>query len=353
MKKISLGTLALGMLFALGLFAGCTSKQPPSSLETKELNVFFWTEYIPESVIKQFENEMGIKVNFVTYSSNEDMMAKVKASAAGTYDIVIPSDYAVKMMKDEGLLLEIDKSKITNLSNVAPSYLNRDFDPDNVYSIPYMAGVAALVVNKKKVSQKITSFAQVIDSKYKNSIVALDDSRAVIGAVANSFGYSFNPTDDAVLEEIAKKVQALKPNIKLLDSDSPKTAMLNGETSIGYMWSAEIAICLQESEDFEIVFPREGCYLFLDNMCILKGAKNKDNAEKFINYVLRAETGKAILDEYPYASPNKAAIEIVSDSYKNNPASNIAPEVFAKGQFIKDVGSKVEKYDEIWTAFTK
>jgi spermidine/putrescine-binding protein len=281
------------------------------------------------------------------------MMAKVKSSAEGTYDIAVPSDYAVKMMKEEGLLLEIDKNKIPNLSNIEPSYLNRTFDADNKYSIPYMAGVATLVVNKKKVSDKITSFAQILDQKYKNSIVALDDSRAVIGALANSMGYSFNPTDDAILEQVAKKIQDLKPNIKLLDSDSPKTAMLNGETSIGYMWNAEIAICLQESQDFEIVFPSEGCYLFLDNMCIIKGAKNKDNAEKFINFVLRDDVSAKISQEYPYANPNKAAVSLLPDSYKNNPASNIPSEVFAKGQFIQDVGSKVEKYDEIWTKFTK
>jgi spermidine/putrescine-binding protein len=334
------------------LFSGCSSKPPADG--TKELNVFFWTEYIPESIIKQFEKETGIKVNFATYSSNEDMMAKVKSSAEGTYDIVIPSDYAVKMMIEEGLLSEIDKNAIDNLSNIELSYLNRDFDPGNRYSIPYMAGVAAIVVNKKKINEKITSFGQLFDAKYKNSIVALDDSRAVIGAAANSMGYSFNPEDDAVLDAVAKKVMALKQNIKLLDSDSPKTSMLNGETSIGYMWSAEIAICLQENgDDFEVVFPEEGCYLFLDNMSIVKGAKNKANAEKFINFVLRADIGKSILDEYPYASPNKAAIGIVSDSYKNNPASNIKSDIFSKGQFIKDVGSKVEKYDEIWTKFTK
>jgi len=353
MKKKSLGSLALGMLFALGLFAGCTSKQPPSTLETKELNVFFWTEYISESVVKQFETETGIKVNFVTYSSNEDMMAKVKASAEGTYDIVVPSDYAVKMMREEGLLLEIDKSKIPNLQNIEPSYLNRSFDPDNKYSIPYMAGVATLVVNKERVSEKITSFSQILNPKYNNSIVALDDSRAVVGALANSLGYSFNPTDDKILDEVAKKIKELKPNIKLLDSDSPKTSMINGEAIIGYMWNAEIAICLQESKDFEIVFPDEGCYLFLDNFSIVKGAKNKDNAEKFINFVLRADISAAISEEYPYANPNKAAVALLPDSYKNNPASNIPAEVFAKGQFIQDVGSKVEKYDEIWTAFTK
>jgi spermidine/putrescine-binding protein len=353
MKKLIVGGLMVSLMCAVMLFSGCTKKSTGAAVETGELNVFFWTEYISDSVIKQFEQETGVKVNFVTYSSNEDMMAKVKSSAEGTYDIVIPSDYAVKMLSEEGLLLEIDKSKLTNLQNIDPTYLNRSFDPDNKYSIPYMAGAAALVVNKKKVKENITTFGQVLDPKYRKSLVVLDDNRAVIGAVANYFGYTFNPTDDNILNDVDVKVQQLKPNVKLLDSDSPKTAMLNGETSIGYMWNAEIAICLQESGDFEVVFPKEGSYLFLDNFAIVKGAKNIVNAEKFINFVLRADVTKTILEEYPYASPNKAAIAIVGDSYKNNPASNLPPEVFANGQFIEDVGSTVEKYDEIWTKFTK
>lgn len=321
--------------------------------KSKELNLYIWTEYMPQSVFDEFEKETGIHVNVSTYSTNEDMLAKVKASNAGIYDIVVPSDYMVKMMIDQGLLQKLDKSKITNVSNIDSSYLNQYFDKGNQYSMPYLGGVAALCVNKSVVKENITSYKQIMDPKYKNSIVALNDFRAVIGMTAKSLGYSLNTTKPDELANVKSQLSKLKPNIKNLDSDSPKTSMLNGETSIGYMWSAEIALCMKESSNFDVVFPKEGCYVFLDNMCVLKGAKNYDNANAFINFVLKGETGKMILDEYPYLSPNKAAVALMPDSYKNNKASNVPADVIKNGEYVKDIGADVSKYDSLWTGFTK
>ncbi|MFA9381529.1 MAG: PotD/PotF family extracellular solute-binding protein [Acetanaerobacterium sp.] len=348
MKKRVIAILLAAVIMALPLLSGCSGGSGPG-----ELNVFVWTEYMPESVFTAFEEETGIKVNVQTYSSNEDMLAKVKASNEGIYDIVVPSDYMVKMMVDEGLLAELVHDKIPNLSNIDPAFLDQSFDPGNNYSVPYMGGVAALVVNKSMVSEEITSFKQLFDPKYANSLVALDDFRAVIGMTAKSLGYSLNTTDDTELAAVSTALKDLKPNIKLYDSDSPKTSMINGETAIGFMWNAEIAICTEESDDFEVVFPEEGCYLFLDNLSILKGAKNADNAHKFLNFILEAEISKLVSEEFPYLNPNAAAVKLLPESYTNNPASNVPAEVFANGEYVEDIGSDVAKYDAIWTELTQ
>ncbi len=348
MKKRISGILLAALVLSLALIsAGCAGKG------SGELNIFVWTEYMPQTVFDAFTKETGVKVNVQTYSSNEDMLAKVKGSNEGIYDIVVPSDYMVKMMVGEGLLQELDQSKIPNLKNIDPAYLNQSFDPGNQYSVPYMGGVATLVVNKTKVTEPITSYKQLFEPEFANSLVVLDDFRAVIGITAKSLGYSLNTIDDAELAEVGKALETLKPNIKLYDSDSPKTAMLNGETSIGFMWNAEVAICTEESDDFEVVFPEEGCYLFLDNLSILKGAKNSENALKFLNFILRPEISKLVSDEFPYLNPNAEAVKLLPDSYKNNPASNITPEVFAKGEFVEDIGTAVEKYDTLWTQLTQ
>ncbi len=346
-KRLLAFTLAV-MVTALLALSGCSGKQGAG-----ELNVFVWTEYMPEGVFTAFEEKTGVKVNVQTYSSNEDMLAKVKASNQGIYDIVVPSDYMVKMMVKDGLLAELDQSKIPNLKNIDPAFLDQSFDPGNKFSVPYMGGVAALVVNKKLVAENITSFKQIFDAKYANSLVVLDDFRAVVGMTAKSLGYSLNTTDDAELAAVSEELQKLKPNIKLFDSDSPKSAMINGETSIGFMWNAEIAICTQESDDFEVVFPDEGCYLFLDNLSILKGAKNEANALEFLNFILDPEVSKLVSDEFPYLNPNAAAVKLLPESYTTNPASNVPPEVFAKGEYVEDIGSDVEKYDSIWTKLTQ
>ncbi len=347
LKQIAAAALSALMLGGMVITSGC------SNTPKKELNVFVWTEYMPDTVFDAFEKEYGVKVNVTTYSSNEDMLAKIKGSNEGIYDIVVPSDYMVKMMIDQGLLQKIDKTKMTNLSNMDPAFLDQSFDPGNEYSVPYMGGVVALCVNTTKVTDEITSFAQIMDPQYKDSLVLLDDFRAVIGETSKSLGYSLNTTDDQELEQVAAKLAELKPNVRLLDSDSPKTAMLNGETSIGYMWNAEIAICMQESSDFEIVFPSEGTYKFIDNLCITKGAKNSDTANEFLNFLMRPEISKLVSDEYPYLNPNAAAVALLPDSYKNSPASNIPSDVFANGEFTQDIGSDVEKYDKLWTTFTE
>jgi spermidine/putrescine-binding protein len=351
-KKLAFGACAFLIIAGLVSMAACGNSAPKTN--NGEVNVFVWTEYIPESVITDFENETGIKVNLATYSSNEDMLSKIKASNANIYDIVVPSDYMVKMMAKEGLLQEIDAKSFTNISNIDPIYLNREFDPGNKYSVPFMAGVAAIIVNRTLVAEDITTFSQLFSPKYKNSIVVLNDYRAVIGAVAKTLGYSFNTVNPTQLQRVDSAMMLFKPNVKLRDSDSPKTAMLSGEASIGYMWNAEIAIAMAEQPgNFDIVFPKEGAYLFIDNMVILKDAKNVENAKTFINYILRAEVSKKISEEYPYINPNRAAIELLGPEYTDNPASNVPTEVFRDGEFIKDIGNNVELYDNIWTKFTR
>ena len=359
MKKFII--LLTGLMLIVLLTAGCGTK--PSTVSNGsaasgakpggELNLFIWTEYIPDAVLQKFTSETGIKVNASTYSSNEDMLSKVKASNKGIYDIVVPTDYMVKLMISQGLLAPIDADKIPNLKNIGSQYLNQPYDPGNKYTVPYMGGVATLCVNTDKVKEDITSFEQVFEPRYTNSIVALDDFRALIGLTAKTLGYSMSETDPAKLSQVKDKLLTLKPNIKVLDSDSPKTVMISGETSIGFMWNAEIALSIAENPKIKIVFPTEGAYLFIDNLAMLDGAKNKENAEAFINFILRPDVSKMISDEFPYLNPNTEAVKLLGDSYINNPASNIPEDVFKNGEYILDVGGAIDTYNDIWTEFTK
>jgi spermidine/putrescine-binding protein len=335
------------------LFAGCSGTAGSGAPAAGEVNVFIWTSYLPDSVTELFTKETGIKVNVSTYSSNEDLLAKVKASNEGIYDIVVPSDYMVKMMISQGLLAELDTASLTNLKNLGSQYLDQSYDKGNKYSVPFMGGVAALAVNTSMVKEDITSCTQLFNPEYKSGIVMLDDFRADIGMVAKSMGYSFNETDPATLDKIAAKLMELKANVKALDSDSPKSLMISGETPIGYMWNAEVALSIAENPDVKIVYPSEGCYMFMDNLCVLKGAKNADNAKKFIDFILRADVSKMISEEFPYLNPNTEAIKLMGDAYIGNPAINIPADVIAKGEYIQDAGNALEKYNTIWTEFTK
>ena len=348
MKKISLkkilSVVLAGALVSTSLI-GCGG----SDAENGELNVYNWTEYIPESVINDFEDEYGIKVNYSTYSSNEECLAKVQSSAEGTYDVIVPSDYMITIMKAKGMLEELNKYNIPNLSNINETYLNQEFDEGNVYSVPFTGGAAVIAVNTDTVSKKITSYKDLLDSEFKDSLVLLDDQRAVIGMALKALGYSLNEVDDKKLAEAKAYLEELKPNIKLYDSDSPKSSLITGETKAGLIWNAECALAMEENDAIEVVYPEEGMYLFLDNFAIPKGAKNKENAEKFINYILEPEVSKKITEEYPYKNVNAAAYDSLPDDYKNNPASNVPDEEMAKGEYVKEVGDATAKFDKIWS----
>lgn len=354
MKKF-ISIMAIAAL-AAALLAGCGSESEEAAADADKpyagttLNVYTWTEYIPDSVIEAFEEETGITVNHSTFSSNEDMLAKVKSESEGAFDIVQPSDYMVEQMASQGMLEELDKTKLTNLSNIDESYMNPEYDPDNTYSIPYLGGVEAIAVNTAKITDEITKYDDLFDSSYENQVVLLDDFRAVIGLTAKSLGYSMSTTDAAELDEIKTKLLTLKPNVKLYDSDSPKSALIQGEATIGSMWGAEVALAMEENPDIEVVYPEEGAYLFMDNWAIPKGSKNVDAAMEFINYMLDAENMSEILAEFPYLCPNAAAVALMGDEYASNKAKNPPAEVIENGEYIKNLDTDtLTVYDQMWT----
>ncbi len=343
-KAITAAALSAAMV--LGLSA-CGSA---GSSSDNVLNLYIWTEYVPDSVIEAFEKETGIKVNSSTFSTNEDMLAKVKSESEGAFDIVQPSDYMVKQMADQGMLEELKQDELTNLGNIGSQYLNTEYDPGNKYSVPYQGGVAAIAVNTSKITGSITSYADLFDEKYKQQMVVLDDYRAIIGVAARSIGLSMNETDPDKLAQVKTQLLKLKNNIKLYDSDSPKSALISGDCTLGIIWSAEIALAMQENPDIKIVFPSEGAYKFMDNFCIPKGAKHYENAMKFINFMLKAESAEMVMKEYPYLNPNATAVAAMGEDYVNNQARNVPSDVISKGEFVKNLDTDtLAVYDQMWT----
>ncbi len=347
MKRKWLALLMTGAMVC-SMLTGCGGSE--ETAKNGEINVFVWTEYVSDAAISAFEEETGIKVNLSTYSSNEDLLAKLKSEAEGTYDIIQPSDYAVEYLIAQDKLEPLDKDKLTNLSNIDDAYLDESYDPGNVYSVPYEGGVAGIAVNTAKVDKEITSYADLFDESLKDQIVVLDDYRAVIGMTERSMGLSMNETDPDTLAQVEEKLLTLKDNIKLYDSDSPKSALISGDCTVGMVWSAEIALAMDENPDIEIVYPTEGAYVFLDNWAIPKGTKNYDAAMEFINYMLSAEAAKMNIEDFPYLCPNKAALELMGEDYVNNEAKNVPADVIESGEFVSYLDTDtLAIYDEMWT----
>lgn len=351
MKRKMFGFLMTGVMVC-SMLTGCGNTG--TDAQKGQVNVFIWTEYVSEAAISDFEKDTGIKVNVSTYSSNEDMLAKLKSESEGTYDVILPSDYAIEYLIAQDKLEALDKDKLSNLSNIDPAYLDESFDPGNVYSVPYEGGVACIAVNTAKVDKEITSYADLFDPSLKSQLVVLDDYRAVIGMTERSMGLSMNETDPDTLAQVEEKLLTLKDNIKLYDSDSPKSALISGDCTVGMIWSAEVALAMDENPDIEIVYPTEGAYVFLDNWAIPKGAKNYDAAMEFINYMLSAEAAKMNIEDFPYLCPNKTALEMLGEDYVNNEAKNVPAEVIASGEFVSYLDTDtLAIYDEMWTKLKK
>lgn len=351
MKKKLVGVLMAGVMVC-SMLTGCggTGKDAKKG----QVNVFVWTEYVSDSAISSFEKDTGIKVNVSTYSSNEDLLAKLKSESEGTYDVILPSDYAIEYLIAQDKLEPLDKDKLTNLSNIDPAYMDESFDPGNVYSVPYEGGVACIAVNTAKVDKEITSYADLFDASLKSQLVVLDDYRAVIGMTERSMGLSMNETSPDTLAQVEEKLMTLKDNIKLYDSDSPKSALISGDCTVGMIWSAEAALAMDENPDIKIVYPTEGAYVFLDNWAIPKGAKNYDAAMEFINYMLSAEAAKMNIEDFPYLCPNKTALELMGEDYVNNEAKNVPAEVISNGEFVKYLDTEtLAIYDDMWTRLKK
>lgn len=349
MKKRLLSVLLSAGLVA-SMITGCGAASEGTKEGSGELNIFVWTEYVPDAVIEKFEEETGIKVNVSTFSSNEDMLAKVKSESAGAYDVVQPSDYMVAQMIAQDMVKELDFEKLPNFSNIGEGYKDPSYDPGNVYSVPYLGGAGAIVVNPALVDMEITSYDDLFDPALEGKLVVLDDFRAVIGMASKSLGYSMNETDPAKLAEVSEKLMQLKNNVVLYDSDSPKSAIIAGDCAAGMIWSAEVALAMEENPEIQVVYPEEGPYLFFDNWCITKESPNYEAALTFINFMMDPENMKIVLEEFPYLCANEKAVELMGEEYSSNPAKNPPAEALEKGSYVENIDSEVlDIYSEMWT----
>lgn len=312
----------------------------------KVVNVFNWSEYLPDSVIKQFEQETGIKVNYDTYSSNEEMMAKLSAGNAG-YDISVASLYYVEILNKSSMLMNIDTTQLPNLKNIGKSFLGTSADPNNEYSIPYMWGKVVIAYNTKTVNKEITSYKDLYDPMFKNNLVVLDDVRSIVGDILAMLGYDQNTTDPKQLDEAKQWLIKLKPNIKAFDSDSPKTKLISGDVKAGIVWDAEGWLAHDANKDIKVVYPKEGMNLWQDNFVIPKDGPHYENALKFINFILRPEVSAEVSKTYPYGNPNEEALKLLPQDILDK---IVLPESeLKKGQYSYDVGKATLLYDRIWS----
>jgi spermidine/putrescine transport system permease protein len=328
------------IILVLALIAGT------SSLTAAELNLFGWSEYIPQDVIDGFTKETGITVNFETYDSNEAMLSKLVAGG-GNYDLIQPSEYTAELLIRRKLVAPLNKTKIPNLKNIAPEFKGLVHDPKDEYTVPYMSGTVGIVVNTAKVKDTIKGYKDVFQPKFKDRLVVLDDNREIVTWALYSLGLPVNEINASSLAKARPVIAQWVKLVKVYDSGSPKTALINGDVDIGIVWSGEAALLWNEDKKFKYVLPAEGAHRFIDILAIPADARNKDSAHAFINYILRPEVSQIISRDFPYTNPNAEARKLLSADELANPASY--PAGSPKLETFRDIGKAAADIDELMT----
>ena len=338
MKKIALAvTLAM-------VLAGC-SKQ-----EESVLNLYNWSEYMPQEVLDQFTEETGIKVIYTTYDSNESMYARLKLlDGSSQYDLAVPSTYYVNKMRNEGLLAPIDRSKLTGFENLDNTLVNLDIDPGNAYSVPYLWGTTGLAVNADKVDPtSVTGWADLWREDFAGRVMLTNDVREVFHIGLRLLGFSGNSTNPAEIEAAYGKLVELMPSVRTFNSDAPRMPYLEGETDVGMIWNGEAVMGREDLPSLTYVYPKEGVIVWMDSFVIPKNAKNVEAAHRFIDFILRPDIAARVSTEIGYATPNLPARELLDEDVASDRAVYPVAEDLVNAEFQEDVGEALLVYQKFW-----
>ena len=312
-KKMMAAALAATMVFTMTA-CGNDSEEKTADGYAKEIYLYNWSEYMSEDVLNKFEEEYGIKVVETTFESNDEMLAKLMAGGGSEYDIAVPSNFYIESMKANDLLEPLDKDVITNYD----TYRTMQCDPDGEYCVPYMGTSCVWIANKKMLDDygiEIHKMDDLKNDNLKNNILLVDDSQAIMSV--GLLGCDLDPTSGN-LDDIAKAkdyISGLNPYIKAFAaSTDTRDSMAKGEVAVALMYSGEALQAMKENPDLEVVMDGEQCSLSMDTMVLLKGSKHKEEAELFLNFILRPDISAELTNEFQFICANKAAAQEYSDS---------------------------------------
>ena len=352
MKEITRSVIAIILVCIALFFVNDYLNKSSGNASNDAITIYNWGEYIDPELLTQFEEESGYRVVYETFDSNEAMMTKIEQGGT-SYDIAVPSEYAIETMKENDLLLPIDQSKIPNLTNIDPYFLDLSFDPKNKYSVPYFWGTVGIVYNPALLDgQTFESWEALWDPSLKGQILLVDGSREVIGMGLNSLGYSLNSTDENELQEALNKLNKLTPNVKAIIGDEVTQLMVNEEAAVALTWSGQAADMMWENEELDFAIPEEGSNLWFDNMVIPKTAANIEGAHAFINFMLDAEVAAQNADYVGYSTPNAAAIELMDEEVTSDERFYPSEELRDNLEVYNNLGLEMlGEYNELFLEF--
>ena len=338
MKKL----VSLTAAFALsaGLLAGCSGTASEPGSEDRVVNGCSWGEYIDESLIGEFEEQTGIRVNYQTVPSNEELYSILSMGGAN-YDVIVPSDYMISQLIEEDMLAELNYDNIPNFSKIDDRFKNLAYDPENKYTVPYAWGTLGIIYNTSKVDGEITSWDAMFDTQYADQVLMINNSRDALGIALLDLGYSVNTDSEEELQAAYQRLADAKEAgvYQAFVMDEVFDKMEAGEAAIATYYAGDYLSMLENNPDLAYVVPEEGSNWFVDAMCVLKDAENKDEAEEWINFMCSTEASLKNMDYIWYASPNTEALEQYPAYYEElygEPLDQELYEIMAAPQEVLD-----------------
>lgn len=340
--------LITALLSILLMSCGGTAEDESEGRLASHLNFYNWSYYIGETTIPDFQDMTGVRVRYDNYSSNEEVLARLQAGVSG-YDLVVPSDYMVEVMASLGLLRPLNHDNLPNLVHMDQRFLGLPYDPENRYSIPYQWGSAGIGVNTARIPEFEESWELLWDEKYSGRISMLDDMRSGLVPALKRLGYSVNTTNEQELEEALQLMILQKPIVKAYTSDTYIDLLKSGDVWIAYGWSGDIYQVARDNPDIRFFIPKEGTYLWVDNMVIPRNAPSPYTAEVFMNYIMDPVVSAGITNATWYASPNRNAVPHIRPEITEDPSIYLPDNILDRSEFLQDVGEQTRAYERIWS----
>lgn len=351
MRRLLSAAAAAGFCLLLILSSASTH----ASAAAESINVYNWGQYISDGtddcidVNAAFTEATGIEVNYMTFDSNESLYTKLKTGGS-SYDVIIPSDYMVGRLIDEGMLLELDYDNIPNAACIEEAYRNTDYDPDNRYSVPYTWGTVGVIYNSAYVDEEdIGSWDLLWNEKYAGKILMFDNPRDAFALAELKLGYSLNSRDEDELRASAYELIQQKPLVQAYVMDQIYDTMQRGEAWIAPYYAGDYLMMCEENEDLSFYFPSEGFNFFIDAFCIPTCCENKAGAEAYINFLCSPEICGQNLDYLGYSSTEEAAKEYMDPEMLDSDVAYPSAETLSRSENFLFLEPEVSQLmDSLW-----
>ncbi len=331
----------LALFLSALLLSSCGEKRP-------ELHLFTWDDYLNPELITQFEEQHGCRLVIDIFDSNESMLAKLKAGATG-YDVLVPTSYMVKVLARDGMIVELDKSKLPNLKHVDPDYLtNLAFDKEMKWSVPYMLAPTGIAYVSDRVESIEPTWRVFERADLKGRMTMLNDSRETIGAALKTLGFRINTIDPAQIAQARDLVIQWKKNLAKFESDQYDSGLASAEFFLSQAYAGDAFQAQEDNEKIDFILPAEGTSVACDDLVISKNAPNPELAYAFINFLTDPANAAANMEYIYYLAPNKSAYDLVSKEFRENDAIFLDAATMKKCEVIDDLGENNKLYNEAW-----